>query len=153
MNEVEVLLQKLFEPPKKGNDHCGNPSQVLKTASKAIDLLLKAKVYNPQSGELTSSDEFFTKNFLVDDEKLFTALMTLRDNSRVGFMVAYARLVQLALAAETPLALKAQYCLVAYQNPKYKSKMTQVKYMGHPMQGVTDLFLAIYHCQLRRFTS
>ena len=63
MNEVEVLLQKLFEPPKKGNDHCGNPSQVLKTASKAIELLLKAKVYNPQSGELTSSDEFFTKNF------------------------------------------------------------------------------------------
>ena len=71
-----------------------------------------------------------TKNVLVDDEKLFTALMTLRDNSRVGFMVAYARLVQLALAAETPLALKAQYCLVAYQNPKYKSKMTQVKHIA-----------------------
>ena len=66
----------------------------------------------------------------MDDEKLFTALMTLRDNSRVGFMVAYARLVQLALAAETPLALKAQYCLVAYQNPKYKSKMTQVKHVA-----------------------
>jgi len=110
MNEIEILLQKLFEPPKKGNDHCGNPSQVLKTASKTIEMLLKASVYNAQS---------------VDDEKLFTALVTLRDNSRVGFMVAYARLVQLALAAETPLALKAQYCLVAYQNPKYKSKMTQ----------------------------
>ena len=57
MNEIEVLLQKLFEPPKKGNDHCGNPSQVLKTASKAIELLLKARVYNAQSGELTQEDQ------------------------------------------------------------------------------------------------
>ena len=89
--------------------------------------------------------------FLVDDEKLFTALMTLRDNSRVGFMVAYARLVQLALASETPLALKAQYCLVAYQNPKYKSKMTQVKHSFS--LGKINFILAIYHCQLRRFTS
>ena len=55
MNEIEILLQKLFEPPKKGNDHCGNPSQVLKTASKAIELLLKARVYNAQSGCKTVS--------------------------------------------------------------------------------------------------
>ena len=51
MNEIEILLQKLFEPPKKGNDHCGNPSQVLKTASKTIEMLLKASVYNAQSGK------------------------------------------------------------------------------------------------------
>ena len=88
----------------------------------------------------------------MDDEKLFTALVTLRDNSRVGFMVAYARLVQLALAAETPLALKAQYCLVAYQNPKYKSKMTQVKNMII-FRRKKHFISAIYHCQLRRFTS
>ena len=75
MSDLEVMIQKAMDPPKKGNDHLGAPFSVMKIAPKMIELLLRAKA---AGGGL-------------DDEKMTNIIMTLRDSSRAGFITAYAR--------------------------------------------------------------
>lgn len=39
--DIEVLLQKAADPPKKGNDHLGAPVNVMKVAPKMIEMMFR----------------------------------------------------------------------------------------------------------------
>ena len=109
-SDLEILLQKVLDPPKKGLDHCGQPLKVLKLAPKLVETLLQGKCLNNA----------------IDDDRLTIALMTLRDHSRAGFMTAYMHLVQLSVNSPTYMQKSAQHFLSIFEHTKYKSKLTQV---------------------------
>ena len=99
------MLRKAADPPKKGSDHLGPPQHVIKVAPNMVEMLLKAKAAGAG----------------LDDDKMATILMTLRDHSRAGFLASYARLLQLALCGESLVQKLAQYYLVVYQQVHFGS--------------------------------
>ena len=107
--EVEQMISKLFESPKKGNDFLGKASSILASAPVAVNLILLA---NSRGN--------------IDNEKVTTLLSTLRDQSRIGFMVGFVTLIRMALNGDKAVQQQAKKFIPLYFHAKYKSKNSQV---------------------------
>jgi len=107
--DMEQILTKLFEPPKKGNDHCGPAISLLTDTQTIINMLIVA---NSRGN--------------IDSEKVKIAITTLRDNSRVGFMIAFTTLLRLSLNGDSKISSQAKLYLPLYVNLRAKTKTSQV---------------------------
>lgn len=110
--EVEQIITKLLDPPKKGHDHCGPAITVFQHAPTIVHMLLVAN-----------------SRGTIENEKVKLALTTLRDTSRVGFMVAFTALLRLSVNGDSKISEKAKLYISLYCQPKFKSKCSQVTFL------------------------
>ena len=81
----------------------------------------------------------FLFDLFLNRWKVSSAFCTLRDNSRLGFMVGFVTLVRLSLAGEARQAKTARQFIPIFSDAKYKTKTSQV-YLQSNLCGRTSVF-------------
>ena len=108
-DDIEQIVAKVLDPPKKGHDHCGSAATLLSDA-----------------GTLTYFLVLATSQGKIPADKVKVALTTLRDHSRIGYLISFVTLLRIFVSGEEEMVQAARQFATLFLNTKLKSKLSQV---------------------------